>query len=62
MSKFLTYEERLAIARGLKESLSFGAIAKENPFAEAIVRIPLSSAEMVRLYYSNFKIGGFSVV
>ena len=29
MSKFLTYEERLVIARGLKESLSFGAIAEE---------------------------------
>ena len=29
MSNFLTYEERLIIARGLKESLSFGAIAKE---------------------------------
>ncbi len=29
MSKFLTYEERLTITKGLKEALSFGAIAKE---------------------------------
>lgn len=29
MSKFLTYEERLIIAQGLKESKSFGAIAKQ---------------------------------
>jgi IS30 family transposase len=27
MSKFLTYEDRLTIAKGLKETLSFGAIA-----------------------------------
>lgn len=29
MSKFLTYEERLNIAKGLKECQSFGAIAKQ---------------------------------
>ena len=29
MSKFLTFEERLAIARGLTEQLSFGEIGKE---------------------------------
>lgn len=29
MSKFLTYEERLMIAQGLKDHKSFGAIAKE---------------------------------
>ena len=28
MSKFLTYEERLEIQKGLKEQLSFGQIAK----------------------------------
>lgn len=29
MSKFLTYEDRLCIARGLREHLTFGAIAKD---------------------------------
>jgi IS30 family transposase len=29
MSKYLTYEERLAIEAGLKENLSFGTIAKK---------------------------------
>lgn len=28
MSKFLTYDERLEIQKGLKEQLSFGQIAK----------------------------------
>jgi IS30 family transposase len=28
MSKFLSYEERLSIASGLKENLSFGQIGK----------------------------------
>ena len=29
MSKFLTFEDRLTIEKGLRENLSFGAIAKE---------------------------------
>ena len=29
MSRFLTFEDRLTIEKGLRENLSFGAIAKE---------------------------------
>ena len=31
MSKFLTYEDRLTIEKGLRENQSFGAIAKAVP-------------------------------